>query len=205
MPRNVPSKASNKSPAKPAAQRNRRTKTTENDVLGLLAADHKNVTKMFEQFEKMKKDGDDESKQALVEQACAALTLHARLEEEIFYPVARETLEDADLLDEAEVEHASAKQLITELNAMQPGDELYEAKFTVLGEYVKHHIEEEEKQIFPKMKKTGIDLESMADELRHRRMELREELGMIDEEAEQEDEQKEEEEQPASKSHRRVH
>lgn len=200
MPRNVPSKASSRSPAKSAAQRSGRTKTTENDVLGLLAADHKNVTKMFEQFEKMKKDGDDESKQKLVERACAALTLHARLEEEIFYPVARETLEDADvLLDEAQVEHACAKQLITELNAMRPGDELYEAKFTVLGEYVKHHIEEEEKQIFPKMKKTGIDLESMAEELRHRRAELREELGMMDEEAEQE------EEQSAPKSHRRVH
>jgi len=198
MPRNVPSKAS-KSPAKPAAHRSPRTKTTENDVLGLLMADHKNVKKMFEQFEKMKKGDDDESKQKLVERACTALTLHTRLEEEIFYPVARETLVDADLLDEAEVEHACAKQLITELNAMQPGDELYEAKFTVLGEYVMHHIEEEEKEIFPKMKKSGLDLESMADELRHRRMELREELGMMDEEAEQE------EESSAAKSHRRVH
>lgn len=199
MPRNVSSKASSKLPAKSAPRS--RTKTAKHDdVLDLLAADHKSVTKMFEQFEKMKKDEDDESKQMLVERACATLTLHTRLEEEIFYPALRETLQETDLIDEAEVEHAAAKQLITELNAMQPGDELYEAKFTVLGEYVKHHIQEEEKEIFPKVKKAGIDLEGMADELRHRKMELREELGMEEEEDEQEAE-----EPPAPKARRRVH
>lgn len=200
MPRNVSSKASNKSPGKSTPRS--RTKTTEHDdVLSLLAADHRNVTKMFEQFEKMKKDEDDDSKQTLVERACAALTLHTRLEEEIFYPAAREMLQETDLLDEAEVEHATAKQLITELNAMQPGDELYEAKFTVLSEYVKHHIQEEEKQIFPKMKKADIDLEGLADELRHRKTELREELGMEQEE----EEEQEAEEPPTPKARRRVH
>lgn len=199
MPRNVSSKASTKSPAKPAPRS--RTKTTEHGgALDLLMTDHKNVMKMFEQFEKIKKDGDDESKQTLVERACAALTLHTRLEEEIFYPTARETLQETDLLDEAEVEHALAKQLITELNAMQPGDELYEAKFTVLGEYIKHHIEEEEKQIFPKMKKAGAGLEGMGEEMRHRKTELREELGMPAEEEEEEAEKP-----PAPKSRRRVH
>ena len=201
MPRNVSSKASNKSPAKSTPRS--RTKTTEHDdVLSLLAADHRDVTKMFEQFEKMKKDGDDESKQTLIERACSALTLHTRLEEEIFYPAAREMLQETDLLDEAEVEHATAKQLITELNAMQPGDELYEAKFTVLSEYVMHHIQEEEKQIFPKIKKAGIDLDGLADELRHRKTELREELGM---EEEGEEDEQETEEPPAPKGRRRMH
>ena len=199
MPRNVSSKASTKSPAKPASRS--RTKTTEHGgALDLLMTDHKNVMKMFEQFEKMRKDGDDESKQTLVERACAALTLHTRLEEEIFYPTARETLQEPDLLDEAEVEHALAKQLITELNAMQPGDDLYEAKFTVLGEYIKHHIQEEEKEIFPKMKKAGAGLEGMGEEMRHRKIELREELGMPAEE-----EEEEAEESSAPKSRRRVH
>lgn len=168
----------------------------------MLAEDHRKVTKMFDQFEKMKEDEDDEAKQTLVEQACAELTVHAQIEEEIFYPALRETLDDTDLLDEAEVEHACAKQLITELNAMQPGDDLYDAKFTVLGEYMKHHIQEEEKEIFPKVKKAKMDLDSLGDELRQRKMELREELGMAGEE---EEEGEEADAAPKSKSRRSVH
>jgi hemerythrin-like domain-containing protein len=146
---------------------------------------------MFDQFEKMKEeeDPDVEAKQLLVEICCAELTVHAQLEEELFYPALRDAIDDMDLLDEAEVEHASAKQLITELASMQPGDELYDAKFTVLGEYVKHHIEEEEKEIFPKAKKAKLDLEAMAEEARERKQEMREELGLDSEgEAEEESE-----------------
>jgi hemerythrin-like domain-containing protein len=152
---------------------------------------------MFDEFEKMKEDedADNDAKQMLVETCCAELTVHAQVEEEIFYPAMREAIDDMDLLDEAEVEHASAKQLITELAAMQPGDELYEAKFTVLGEYVKHHIEEEEKELFPKAKKAKVDLVALGEEVQERKQELREELGL----SSGDEEEDEEETKPATK------
>jgi len=199
MPRNAPSKSS-KTSSRPA--RRTSAKGSEDDALHILAEDHKKVMELFDEFERMKEDEetDDEAKQVLVETACAELTIHAQVEEEIFYPAARDAIDDMDLLDEAEVEHASAKQLITELAAMQPGDDLYDAKFTVLGEYVKHHIQEEEKELFPKIKKADLDLEELGQEISERKMELREELGVpSDEEEESED--------PDSgpKSKRRVH
>ncbi|HZW22216.1 hemerythrin domain-containing protein [Noviherbaspirillum sp.] len=198
MPRNAPSKSS-KTSSRPAR---RTSKGSEDDALHILAEDHKKVMELFDEFERMKEDEetDDEAKQVLVETACAELTIHAQVEEEIFYPAARDAIDDMDLLDEAEVEHASAKQLITELAAMQPGDDLYDAKFTVLGEYVKHHIQEEEKELFPKIKKADLDLEELGQEISERKMELREELGVPSEE-------EEENEDPDSgpKSKRRVH
>jgi hemerythrin superfamily protein len=177
MPRSVsPKPASKTTRAAPRAA----GRASRPDVLKMLAEDHKKVTRMFEQFQKMKEeeDPDTEAKQMLVEVCCAELTVHAQLEEELFYPALRDAIDDMDLLDEAEVEHASAKQLITELAAMQPDDDLYDAKFTVLGEYVKHHIEEEEKEIFPKAKKAKLDLAAMAAEATERKMQIREELGL---------------------------
>lgn len=184
MPRHSSSKTPSKSSAK-AGQHG----TAETDALVLLAEDHKKVQQLFDEFEKLtkKEEQDDEAKQMLVEMACAELTIHAQVEEEIFYPAMRQALEESDLLDEAEVEHATAKQLIGELNAMQPGDDLYEAKFTVLGEYVKHHVQEEEKEIFPKAKKQKAALDGMAEEIRQRKMELREELGLPSMEQEEEE------------------
>lgn len=179
MPRNAPSKSSSKSSSKTASRRPS-AKGSEDDALHILAEDHKKVIDLFDEFERMKEDeeADDEAKQMLVETACAELTIHAQVEEEIFYPAARDAIDDMDLLDEAEVEHASAKQLISELAAMQPDDDLYDAKFTVLGEYVKHHIEEEEKQLFPKIKKADLDLEELGQEISERKLELRDELGV---------------------------
>lgn len=174
MPRNTSSRTASKTPSRAPARG--ASKKAEKTVLHMLAEDHKKVKKMFDQFEKIKDD--DDAKQMLIEKCCAELTVHAQLEEELFYPALRDTIEDLDLIDEAEVEHATAKQLISELSSMQPGDALYEAKFTVLGEYVKHHIEEEEKEIFAKAKKSGLDLEAMAEEAKERKAELREELGL---------------------------
>lgn len=200
MPRNATSKSSSKSTSK--ASHRGASKSSSQDALHLLSEDHKKVIDMFEEFEQMKKDGDtdEEAKQMLVEQACTELTIHAQVEEEIFYPAAREAIEDMDLLDEAEVEHASTRQLITELAAMQPDDDLYDAKFTVLGEYVKHHIQEEEKQLFPKIKKSELDLDELGDEIRQRKLELREELGV-----QSEDEDDDDETEPGKPSHRKVH
>lgn len=183
MPRNATSKTATKSTRRSIA------KTSSEDALHLLAEDHKNVIEMFDEFAQMKKenDNDEEAKQMLVESACAELSIHTQVEEEIFYPAARDAIDDMDLLDEAEVEHASARQLITELASMQPDDDLYDAKFTVLGEYVKHHIEEEEKQLFPKLKKVKIDLVELGEEIRERKLELREELGVTSQEDEDEE------------------
>lgn len=201
MPRNAPSKSSTKTTSRTARRASR--KGSEDDALHVLAEDHKKVIELFDEFARMKEeeDTDDEAKQMLVEAACAELTIHAQVEEEVFYPAARDAIDDMDLLDEAEVEHALAKQLVTELAAMEPDDDLYDAKFTVLGEYVKHHIDEEEKQLFPKLKKAGVDLKELGREISERKLELRDELGIP---AEDEDES-EEPDAGGSKSRRRVH
>jgi len=139
------------------------------NAINLLIEDHAKVRKMFKQFEKMKEKMDDAEKSELVQQICMELTLHTQVEEEIFYPAAREAIEEEDLMDEAEVEHASAKELISQLQGMQPSDELYDAKVTVLGEYVEHHVKEEEKEMFPKVRKARVDLEHLAEQIEERK------------------------------------
>jgi hemerythrin superfamily protein len=139
------------------------------NAINLLTEDHAKVRKMFKQFEKTKEKMDDSEKSELVQQICMELTLHTQVEEEIFYPAAREAIEEQDLLDEAEVEHASAKELISQLQSMQPSDELYDAKVTVLGEYVEHHVKEEEKEMFPKVRKARLDLELLAEQIEERK------------------------------------
>lgn len=116
------------------------------DAIKLLKADHKEVKTWFEEYEKLEAKGD---KQALADKICLALTVHAQIEEEIFYPAARPAVDDDALFDEAEVEHGSAKQLIAEIQAMKAGDRLFDAKVIVLGEYIDHHVEEEEEEMFP--------------------------------------------------------
>ena len=110
------------------------------------------------------------------------LTVHATIEEEIFYPAAREAEVESDLLDEAEVEHASAKDLIAQIQEMSPEDELYDAKVKVLGEYVQHHVQEEEGELFVRCQSADMDLDELGDEISARKDELMEELGMTDEE-----------------------
>jgi hemerythrin superfamily protein len=146
-----------------------RTTPRAPNAISLLTEDHAKVRKMFKQFEKSHEKMDDAEKVELVQQICIELTVHAQVEEEIFYPAAREAVDEQELLDEAEVEHASAKELISQLQSMQPGDELYDAKVTVLGEYVDHHIKEEEKQMFPKVRKARLDLEYLAEQIMERK------------------------------------
>lgn len=129
----------------------------------MLMADHKMVQQMFRQAERAKND--PEQLREIVEAACAALTLHAEIEEQHFYPVMREQGKDTDMIAEAYVEHASAKQLIAELEGGDPQDEEYAAKFKVLGEYVKHHIKEEENEIFPKARRARGDFEPLLEAL----------------------------------------
>jgi hypothetical protein len=127
---------------------------------------------MFEQFEKLG-DRAHAKKKTLADDICTALTLHSMVEEEIFYPAVREAVKDADdMMDEAVVEHASAKDLIAQLQEMDPEDELYDAKVKVLGEQIEHHVKEEEKEMFPKAKKSGLDLVALADEMLSRKEEI---------------------------------
>jgi hemerythrin-like domain-containing protein len=145
----------------------------EQDAVSLLSADHAEVKQMFETYKQLvEEDGGDDEKLALAEQICLALTVHADIEEEIFYPAMRESIDDDLALDEAEVEHAAAKDLIAQILAMDPDDALFDAKVLVLGEYVDHHVEEEESEIFPAAEKSGVDLDALGAELAERKQEL---------------------------------
>nr|WP_229416292.1 hemerythrin domain-containing protein [Massilia sp. PDC64] len=143
------------------------------DAIALLIADHREVSEMFEQFEQLG-DRATTSKEKLKDKICKALIAHTTIEEEIFYPAVREAKieEGEDMVDEAVVEHASAKDLIKQLQEMQPDDELYDAKVKVLGEQVEHHVKEEEKEMFPKVKKSGLDLLALGQEMALRKQEL---------------------------------
>ena len=129
-------------------------KTAKNDAIGMLIADHQEVTSLFEQFEAMS-DRSKVSKKKLAEHICQALSVHTQLEEEIFYPAVRAAIKDRDLMDEALVEHAGAKELIAQIRAMDPGDALYDAKITVLSEQIAHHVEEEENDMFPQVRESN--------------------------------------------------
>lgn len=157
--------AAKKTAAKKTAAKKTAAKVSRTDAIAILTADHKRVKKMFKTFEKMKEDGSAADKQALAQQICDELTLHADVEEKIFYPATRNSIDDADLLDEAEVEHASAKDLIAQIQAGDSSDPKWAAKVTVLGEYIDHHVQEEEEEMFPKARKAKMDLESLGREI----------------------------------------
>lgn len=158
-------------------QQKRRSKEAP-DAIALLIEDHKKIQKLFKEFEKLKGQDDDVNKQTLVQMICTELTIHALIEEEIFYPTVRDALDVDDLFDEAEVEHASAKEMIAQLEAMEPYDELYDAKVTVLGEYINHHIKEEQEKMFPKVIKAKLDMHALSTEMLASKQELNGELGM---------------------------
>ena len=149
-------------------------------ALEMLKADHDKVKKAFKEFEKLDRE-DSEAMQELVQTVCEDLKVHTTLEEEIFYPAVREAIEDEDIMNEAQVEHETAKMLIEQLENMGPDDPNFHATFTVLGEYVNHHIEEEEDEMFPQAKKTDLDFEDLAERMKARRQEL---MGEMEEEEE---------------------
>lgn len=167
----MPTKTTAKIPAKSTEKK--ASAVIGPDAIKLLSDDHKEVKKMFAEFKKMADSDDTDAKEALVAQICADLTVHTAVEEEIFYPAAREAINDGALLDEAEVEHASAKDLIAQLKAMSSSDDLYDAKVTVLGEYIEHHIKEEETEMFTKVKKAKLDLQQLGQEMSMRKGELK--------------------------------
>jgi hemerythrin-like domain-containing protein len=145
---------------------------SKQDAVKLLTDDHKKVKKLFKDFEKLMEDGSAKEKSDVVQQICNELTIHAKVEEEIFYPAVRQAIEEEDLMDEADVEHASAKDLIAQLEAMKPGDDHYDAKVTVLGEYIDHHVQEEQDEMFPKAKRAKVDMAELGQRIAQRKEEL---------------------------------
>jgi hemerythrin superfamily protein len=148
--------------------------TTSPDAIALLKLDHRLVEDLFDQFESA---SSKDKKKKLVREICQELTVHASLEEHFFYPPVREKLgQDKDMIDEAVVEHSSLKWLIAQLESESIDSELYEAKVIVLKEYVNHHVKEEEKELFPKVRKSGLDLASLGQTLATEKRNLQKEL-----------------------------
>ena len=139
------------------------------DAIALLHADHKLVSGLFEQYEKTQSTA---KKIELVSEICAELTVHAQVEEEIFYPAVKQALKDKELIPEATVEHATLKELISQVDGVEPDGEMFDAKIKVLSEYVKHHVKEEEEEIFPKVKSSRLNVAELGAQLAERKQEL---------------------------------
>lgn len=171
--------ATKSSPAKAktakARKGTRRTGRRDPLAIRLLKQDHREVEKMFDEYEQLESDAE---KLALFNQIALALKVHTQIEEEILYPESRGEVED-DLIDEAYVEHDGAKKLIAEIESMKPGQEFYDAKVKVLGEYIKHHVKEEEQPggFFAQAKRGDEDLESIGERMKARKEELMTQMG----------------------------
>jgi len=149
-------------------------------ALEMLSSDHRKVEDLFEQFEEMKEE-EDASRIVIAQRICSELTIHAQVEEDLFYPWLRENMDDTELVAEAAVEHATAKQLIAEIMPVGEPDEEYDAKVKVLSEYIKHHVKEEENEIFPDVASEEEELDELGQEMFARKAELMAEMGMEDE------------------------
>lgn len=153
-----------------------KTTRTAKDACDLLDADHRAVKKLFKEYDELAGSRSRTAaarKEELATEICTQLTVHAQIEEEIFYPALREALRETDLLDEAEVEHQSAKDLIAQIEAGTDSPEVHDAKVKVLGEYIDHHVKEERNEIFPKARAArGLDLVAMREQLESRKTEL---------------------------------
>ena len=147
------------------------------DAISLLKEDHRRVAALFAEFDQLVGSNASAKKLKLARRICNELKVHAQIEEEIFYPAVRAVLpKEKDLLDEAQVEHDGAKQLIGQIDAMEPGEDRFDAKVTVLGEYIKHHVKEEQDEMFPKVRKTPLDLRELGMRLAFRKAELSREI-----------------------------
>ncbi len=164
------------------ARANHQTRSTDapQDAIALLKQDHRAVEALFDEFE----EADESEQSELATRICQMLTVHTQIEEELLYPQAKEAFdeEDDEMVYEAEIEHGSAKELIAKIEAGNPEDPEFKPLVTVLGEYVKHHVKEEEKELFPALKDTDVDLKELGSQLAHRKMELMEQMGIEAEE-----------------------
>ncbi|WP_298925143.1 hemerythrin domain-containing protein [uncultured Ramlibacter sp.] len=159
------------------------TTRTEKDACDLLDADHKAVKKLFNAYDELagsKARGAAQKRLDIAREICKELKVHTQIEEEILYPALREAFKETDIVAEAEVEHAGAKDLIAQLDALQEADEMFDAKVKVLGEYIDHHVKEERNEMFPKARANRkLDLVAMRDDLAARKEELLAEAGAL--------------------------
>ena len=145
----------------------------ELDAIELLKKDHDDVDKLFKDYDELVEgEASPEDRRLMSTRICGMLAVHAMIEEEIFYPAARAARVDAALLDEAQIEHGSMKELIAHIGEAAATQPLYDARVKVLGEYVRHHVEEEEGELFPACEKAGLNLDALADRLRKRKAAL---------------------------------
>jgi hemerythrin superfamily protein len=148
-----------------------KTRSKNASAIDMLKEDHAKVKKAFKEFENLDRS-DTETCRQVVKTVCEDLKVHTTLEEEIFYPAVRAAIEDEDIMNEAAVEHETAKMLIEQLENSGPDDPQYFATFTVLGEYVMHHVKEEEGEMFPQAKKAELDLDALGEQMKARKEEL---------------------------------
>ena len=139
------------------------------DAIAMLKADHVAVSNMFAEYEKSRSVA---KKRDLVAEICTALSVHAQIEEEIFYPAVKAKLKDKLLVPEATVEHASLKDLIAQIEGVEPDGEMFDAKVKVLSEYVKHHVKEEQNEMFPKAKASTLDMVELGARMSERKADL---------------------------------
>jgi hemerythrin superfamily protein len=146
-----------------------KTQPKAQDAIALLKADHQAVTDLFAAYEKTRSV---DNKKALVAEICTALSVHAQIEEEIFYPAVKAALKDKLLVPEATVEHGGVKDLIAQLEGAEPDGEMYDAKVKVLSEYVQHHVKEEQNEMFPKARAASLDIAELGARMAARKEEL---------------------------------
>ena len=161
----------------------------KNEIIEMLKEDHVRVKKAFKTAEKLHSEEQHEELQALVEQTCAEVQIHAQLEEELFYPACREAVKEEDLIEEAEVEHGSAKALIEQLQGMSVEDPKYMATFKVLGEYLRHHIQEEENELFEQLStgRSKVAWEELQQQMLTMQASLMAEMGLAEDDDEEQE------------------
>jgi hemerythrin superfamily protein len=166
--------AERKSSHSQTSSKRSQTESVGINAFDLVEQDHRQIEEWLDEFDEMKEG--DKRKGELAEKICVALKVHSQIEEEIFYPQARDATKDDDLIDEAIVEHGTVKNLIGEIEKMKVDDELYDAKVRVLGEMVKRHIREEEEEIFSKLQSTKMEIDAVGKELAERKEALMEKM-----------------------------
>lgn len=148
------------------------------DAITLLEGDHREAEALFEKFEDIKDKGSAQEKLELAKKVCGALLIHMEIEETIFYPQVRQKINDDDLMNESVVEHAGAKDLIKQLGELKADDPMFDAKMKVLSEQIQHHVEEEESEMFPKVRKANLNLDIIGAELLKGKNQMREQNGL---------------------------
>jgi len=154
----------------PGLTKDGRARMTVEDGVTLLMRDHRGAEDLFKAYEAAK--ADNRRKAAILAKLIAELRIHMQIEEEIFYPASRPFVDEQDTVNEAEVEHAAAKDLMCQLEAMSPDDDYYDAKVKVLQEMIDHHVEEEETEYFPEVRRSAMDLKAVGDEMEARKQVL---------------------------------